>query len=86
MRLTIRAEDGVAVLSRAQLSMLHSVAVEFDLVQPVPALRCLLYQFGQLRPDPLRQKRQGAVLVDERPISPCCSPFPIIGDTYGSCR
>ena len=35
---------------------MHAVAVEFDFVEPLFALRCLVDELGQLRSDPSRQR------------------------------
>jgi len=40
---------------------IHAVAVEFDFMQPLIAIRRRIDQLGELRPDPLRQSsRTGA--------------------------
>jgi hypothetical protein len=40
--------------SAAVESGVHSVSIEFDLVQPVGAVRCFLHELGELRFDPGR--------------------------------
>ena len=37
---------------------MHAVAVEFDFVEPLVAVRRRVDKLGELRPDPLRQSRR----------------------------
>jgi hypothetical protein len=47
---------------------MHAVAVEFDFVEPLIAVRRRVDKLGQLRPDPLRQNgRVGARTARYRP-------------------
>jgi hypothetical protein len=50
---------------------MHAEAVVFDFVEPLLAFRRGIDELGQLRPDPVWQKRADRCVSGELPIAPC---------------